>query len=195
MDDRTWTKVTAKGNTEDLEALCAVMCLVDPGLMIEDYSDFSLCGMYGELADEKILRADRTRVSVSLFVPPEKPLPERLSFLRERFAAAGLDVTLDCENLCEEDWAEGWKKYYKPVRVGRLSIVPAWEDYTPAPGEVIVRMDPGMAFGTGTHETTRLCLRLIEEEIRGGEKVLDVVVQGSQGLRGVPATPCSGWKD
>ena len=74
----------------------------------------------------------------------------------------------------EDDWAESWKQYYKPVPLGRITIVPAWEDYTAKEGEIIVRMDPGMAFGTGTHETTRLVIRLMQDELRGGERLLDV---------------------
>ena len=174
MEDHIWTKVTVRGKTEQLDDICAVMCLLDNGLMIEDYSDFSCNGMYGELVDDTILNADRTKAAVSLFVPEEKPLPEWLAFLRDRFAALGLDVQVECSDLHEEDWAEGWKKYYHPIHIGRLSIVPAWEEYREKEGEVVVRMDPGMAFGTGTHETTRLVISLLEEELAGGERVLDV---------------------
>ena len=74
----------------------------------------------------------------------------------------------------EDDWAESWKQYYKPVPIGNVTIVPAWEKYEPKAGETIIRMDPGMAFGTGTHETTRLVIRLMQDVIRGGERVLDV---------------------
>ena len=169
-----WTKVTAVGAHDDLDKIVAVMSMLDNGLMIEDYSDIELNGMYGELIDESILNADKTVVRVSLFVPADKPLPDYLQFLRERFSALSLNATVECEGMREEDWAESWKQYYKPIRLGRLSIVPAWEDYTPAEGEAVIRMDPGMAFGTGTHETTRLVLELIQEEIRGGERVLDV---------------------
>ena len=89
MENRIWTKLTARVGIEDLDCACAVMGLLDNGLMIEDYSDFALDGMYGELADESILEADRTHASVSLFVPAERPLPEYVAFLRERFAALG----------------------------------------------------------------------------------------------------------
>ena len=75
----------------------------------------------------------------------------------------------------EEDWANAWKQYFKPIRVSdRLTIKPTWEDYTPAEGEQIIELDPGMAFGTGTHPTTALCLRTLESVIRGGEEVIDV---------------------
>ena len=172
--DGQWTKLTVKCKTEELECVSAVMSMLDNGLMIEDYSDFSLNGMYGELVDEQILLANRDVAAVSIFVPEEKSLAEYRAFLVERFSALALSVAIEIEGVCEEDWAENWKKYYKPVRIGRVTIVPAWEKYDAEDGEVIVRMDPGMAFGTGTHETTRLVLRFIEREIRGGELLLDI---------------------
>ena len=172
--NRTWTKLTVTSTTEHLDAVCGVMCLMDNGLMIEDYSDFSFSDMYGELVDDTILNADKTEVKVSLFVPEEKPLPEIASFISSGLREAGVPFSLTTENLAEDDWAEGWKKYYKPIHIGRLSVVPAWEDYKAKEGEIIVRMDPGMAFGTGTHETTHLVMTILEKEIKGGERFLDV---------------------
>jgi len=75
----------------------------------------------------------------------------------------------------DEDWANAWKQYFKPIKVSdKLTIKPTWEDYTPAPEELIIELDPGMAFGTGTHPTTSLCLRTLESVVRGGEEVIDV---------------------
>ncbi|WP_144934087.1 50S ribosomal protein L11 methyltransferase [Paenibacillus sp. 32O-W] len=75
----------------------------------------------------------------------------------------------------DEDWATAWKQYYKPLRISdRLTVKPTWEDYTPSPGEIVLELDPGMAFGTGTHATTALCLRTLDKVIRGGEDVIDV---------------------
>ena len=171
---RAWTKITVTGNIKDLDSIVAVMSMLDNGLMIEDYSDFSLNGMYGELVDESILNADRETVRVSLFVPEEKNPLEYREFLSTRLPALGIDGTIDLEGMNEDDWAESWKQYYKPVPLGRVTIVPAWEEYEAKPEEVIIRMDPGMAFGTGTHETTRLVIRLMQDIIIGGERVLDV---------------------
>lgn len=77
--------------------------------------------------------------------------------------------------VAEEDWAGAWKKYYKTVRVGRrLVIKPFWEDYQPLAGDLIIEMDPGMAFGSGTHATTALCLKLLEKYVRPGISVYDI---------------------
>ena len=169
-----WTKLTVTGNIRDLDEISAVMSMLDNGLMIEDYSDFSLNGMYGELVDEAILNADKETVKVSIFVPEEKNLEEYRAFLAERLAALAIKAEMQLESLNEEDWSESWKQYYKPVPLGRITVVPAWEKYDAKEGEIIVRMDPGMAFGTGTHETTRLVIKLLQDESLEGKRVLDV---------------------
>ena len=169
-----WTKLTAVGKTADLDTITAVMSMLDNGLMIEDYSDFSLNGMYGELVDEAILNADKDTVKVSLFVPDERSAAEYRDFIESRLAALGVAAEICAEGMNEDDWAESWKQYYKPVPLGKVTIVPAWESYEAREGEVVIKMDPGMAFGTGTHETTRLVIRLMQDLIKGGERVLDV---------------------
>ena len=169
-----WTKLTVTGKTPDLDTICSVMSMIDNGLMIEDYSDFSLNGMYGELVDDTILNADKDTVKVSVFVPEQRSLAECRAFISERLISLGIDTEISAEGLKEEDWAENWKQYYKPVKLGKITIVPAWESYSAAEGEVVIRMDPGMAFGTGTHETTRLVIRLMQEENLIGKRVLDM---------------------
>lgn len=77
--------------------------------------------------------------------------------------------------VSEQDWANCWKAYYKPVRIGkRLVVKPIWEDYPVVAGELVIEMDPGMAFGCGTHPTTALCLKLLEKYVKDGETVYDV---------------------
>ena len=77
--------------------------------------------------------------------------------------------------LAEKDWSEAWKQQYRLQRVGRRTvIVPAWEEYAPAPGEIAIRLEPGMAFGTGLHPTTRLCLRALETHCPEAGELLDV---------------------
>jgi ribosomal protein L11 methyltransferase len=77
--------------------------------------------------------------------------------------------------LREEDWAHAWKKFYKPLRVGRRVVLkPSWEEFTPATDDIVVELDPGMAFGTGLHPTTRLCIVALEEAVGPGDSVLDV---------------------
>lgn len=77
--------------------------------------------------------------------------------------------------LEEEDWENGWKKYFKPLPIGRNVVVaPAWEDYHPKQGEKVITLDSGMAFGTGSHETTKMCVEYIEKFLKTGDTVLDI---------------------
>lgn len=77
--------------------------------------------------------------------------------------------------LEDEDWRDSWKKYFGIQRIGqRLVIAPGWVEYTARDGEIVLRIDPGMAFGTGQHQTTAMCLRALEELVHGGESVLDL---------------------
>ena len=170
----TWNKLTVTAKTELLEEVSAIMSMLDNGLMIEDLSDFTLNGMYGDLVDDSILNADKEHVKVSIFVPEEKSLAEYVAFLKERFSYLEINAEISVEGLKEDDWAEAWKKYYKPIPLGKVTIVPAWEEYKAKTDEIIIKMDPGMAFGTGTHETTRLVMKIMQDEMKGGELALDL---------------------
>lgn len=79
------------------------------------------------------------------------------------------------KSIYEEDWANNWKKYYKTTKIGEKIVVnPIWENYKPKPGEIIINMDPGMAFGTGTHETTRMCVKALEKHVKIDSEVFDI---------------------
>lgn len=99
----------------------------------------------------------------------------RTAQLKEFGIDAG-EASISVRTVDEDDWANAWKQYFKPIRVSeRLTIKPTWEEYTPqSEQEQIIELDPGMAFGTGTHPTTSLCLRTLETVIKGGEEVIDV---------------------
>ena len=178
MDDsKSWIQIKVTCAASDLDTVSGVMSMVDNGLMIEDFSDVDtiLDGVYGDLIDESILNADRTKAAVSVFIPTIKSPAESELFIRQRLADLGVDCEVSLLGVKEEDWADSWKQYYKPIKTGeRLVIVPVWETYERQEGEVIVLMEPGMAFGTGTHETTRLCAGLVEKYTVPGCSVLDV---------------------
>ncbi|MBD8986807.1 MAG: 50S ribosomal protein L11 methyltransferase [Clostridiales bacterium] len=176
-DVKAWTQIRVTVPLEQLDTLTALMSMISNNLMIEDYSDIetNLRTCYGDLIDEKILNADRTVASVSVYVPSDRSYADDVAFLRDRMAADGLTGKLELVGVNEEDWANNWKRYYKPLKIGnRIVICPAWEAYTPTGNELVVRMDPGMAFGTGTHETTRLMIRLLEDYTQPGCRMLDV---------------------
>ncbi len=170
-----WTQIKVTVPLGSLDDTVAVMNMVSNYLQIEDYSDIDLKTCYGDLIDEAILNADKTIASVSVYLSMDGGIADTLSFLRERFAQLSIDARITVSGVNEEDWANSWKAYYKPIKIGeRIVIVPAWEKYEAQEGELIVRMDPGMAFGTGTHETTRLVIKLLEKYIKRGMRVADV---------------------
>lgn len=81
----------------------------------------------------------------------------------------------ELREMKEEDWATAWKKFYKPLRVSEHVVLkPSWEEYTPEPHDIVIELDPGMAFGTGLHPTTRLCVAALEEHVQPGDTLLDL---------------------
>ena len=172
---KDWSQVKVTVALSALDTLTAIMSMVNNNLMIEDFSDIDLKTCYGDLIDESILNADKTVAAVSVFLPADRPFTDAVAFIRDRMRESGIEGRVEVIGVSEEDWANSWKAYYKPMHIGKkMVIVPAWERYEEKPGEIIVRMDPGMAFGTGTHETTRLVIELLEEYTRPGMRVLDV---------------------
>ncbi len=138
-------------------------------------------GKNWELMDRALIDQAPEDVLVKCWLPENEALPltERirgaLDALRARDQEGALGpLCLSLDTIREEDWAENWKKYFKPFRVSEhLVVKPTWETWDKQPGDLIIELDPGMAFGTGTHETTALCIALIEKYYRGG-KLLDV---------------------
>ncbi len=176
-DVKQWTQIKVTVPLCELDELVAVMSMINNNLMIEDYSDIdtNLKTCYGDLIDEKILNANKDIASVSVFVPSDRSYMDDLAYIRQRTAELSLHAEAELVGVNEEDWANSWKQYYKPVKIGeKIVICPAWEQYTPLEGELVIRMDPGMAFGTGTHETTRLVIRLLEKYTKAGCRMLDV---------------------
>ena len=173
--ENEWTQIKVTVKLTQLDDTVAVMNMVSNYLQIEDYSDIDLKTCYGDLIDENILNADKTIASVLVYLSADSGVSDTLAFLRGRFSELSIDADITVSGVNEEDWANSWKEYYKPIKIGeKIVIVPAWEKYEQAEGEIIVRMDPGMAFGTGTHETTRLVIRLLERYIKNGMRVADV---------------------
>ena len=173
-DIKEWHQIRATVKLPELDSLTAIMSMITNNLMIEDYSDIDLKTCYGDLIDESILNADKTIASVSVYLAGNGHA-DTVNQIRARLDELKIEATIEVNGVNEEDWANSWKEFYKPLKIGeRIVIVPAWEKYDAKEGELIVKMDPGMAFGTGNHETTRLVIGLLEKYVKGGERVVDV---------------------
>lgn len=169
-----WTQIRVTVKTPMLDRVIAIMSMVDMNLMIEDYSDFDLKSVYGDLVDDAILNADKTIASVSVFLSVESDVEETLVFIRKSLSEESIEAQVAVADVNEADWANTWRQYYKPLHIGNVVIVPKWEKYEPEDGEVVVVMDPGMAFGTGSHETTKNVIAMLGERVTEGCSVLDV---------------------
>lgn len=137
---------------------------------------------YGELYDEPLNDIPEGEAVIKGYYAESDNMDEIAAALAprlEELKAFGIDpgkAQISWQTVDEEDWAHAWKQYFKPLRVSnRLTIKPVWEEYTPTSAEEkIIEIDPGMAFGTGTHPTTALCLRALEKHVAPGDEVIDV---------------------
>ena len=128
-----------------------------------------------DLIDEELLQKDRDTAIIHVYISPEENPAEAVSFLRERYEAVGIPCEISQGACREEDWLNNWKKYFKPMPVGeKLLIRPLWEEEYDPQGRTVLHLEPGLAFGTGTHETTRLCLELLEKYVSPGTGFLDM---------------------
>ena len=181
--DADWTEIKIEINSNDLDRASDIANMTVPyGIYIEDYrtlEEESWEIAHIDLIDEDLLAKDKSIGIIHIYLEPDVNPAEALAFLSERFSAEGIDhkvETLLCKN---EDWQNNWKKNYHPIPIGdRLLICPSWEDKGEISkqflGREILMLEPGLAFGTGTHDTTHLCLETMEEKIQGGESVLDL---------------------
>lgn len=147
-----------------------------------DVPDPRKAGVYWELYDPKMVEDMPEDVLVKGWFELNEHTHDVLARVKQRLselkAESYLDMgslALDMQNVADEDWSENWKKYYKPFRIGsHLVVKPTWEPYTPQPEDLVIELDPGMAFGTGTHETTNMCMQLLERYYQDGMRVMDV---------------------
>lgn len=146
------------------------------GIYIEDYRDLEeqvQAIAHVDLIEQELLEKSRDEVKIHLYLAPEENFAEVAALMQDRLQHAEVPYRMVCEGVRQEDWESGWKAYYHAMDIGeRLAIVPSWEQYET--DRAVITLDPGMAFGTGTHETTALCLRALDGCIRGGERVLDI---------------------
>lgn len=174
-----WTEISVEVKTKDIDSAAAIANMTVPyGIYIEDYSgleDEVMEIAHVDLIDEELLQKDRDVAKIHIYIDPEDNIEEAVQFLRERLTAAAIEYKIDLSNVKEDDWLNNWRKFFKPMPIGdRLLINPSWYTDTDPKGRAVLNIDPGLAFGTGKHETTRLCLETLERYLRGGEKVLDV---------------------
>lgn len=182
-----WIELTIHTTTAGADIVSeALMQQGATGTMVEDRADIpdpaKPNGIW-ELIDPALIESMPEDVLVHAWFEPDASFADKMQALKIRMAelksadmGAELgSLELATVNVHDEDWSEVWKKFYKPFRAGQhLVVKPTWELYDAKEGDKVIEIDPGMAFGSGTHETTGMCMELLEEVLKGGEKVIDV---------------------
>lgn len=174
-----WTEIKIEVNSADIDKAGDIANVVVPyGIYIEDYTNLEQTVediAHIDLIDEDLLKKDRSKAYVHIYLEPDVSPAEAVAFLSERYDSEGIKHKIELLNCAEEDWRNNWKKYFSPLDVGtKLTIVPSWYENYDTHGRTALNIDPGLAFGTGSHETTRLCLEMCEKYMKSGDTVLDV---------------------
>lgn len=174
-----WTEVKIHIDSKDVETAGNIAQMVVPyGIYIEDYSDLEAAAWeiaHIDLIDETLLKKDRSKAVVHIYISPEENPAEAVAFLSERYNAEGIAHSIDLSVCRNQDWENNWKEFFKPTAVGeKLLIRPVWYDDYDAGDRAVLNIEPGLAFGSGGHDTTRLCLETLEKHITPETELLDI---------------------
>ncbi|MEW9079005.1 50S ribosomal protein L11 methyltransferase [Terrisporobacter glycolicus] len=181
-----WIEVTIKTTTEAVEAITNILENERTGgVIIEDPKDFIFQKKneydWDYVEEEVFKKSGQDGVLIKTYISEERNVMEVIENIKQKVLGLkdyGIDIgegSVSLGQVKEEDWANEWKKYYKPTKVGQKIVVkPTWEDYENQEGNLVIELDPGMAFGTGTHETTSMCIRELEKYVDGTKRVFDI---------------------
>ncbi|MDE6659062.1 MAG: 50S ribosomal protein L11 methyltransferase [Eubacterium sp.] len=175
----SWVEIAITVNTEDIETAGNIANMVVPyGIYIEDYSaleaDAAEISHY-DFIDENLLNKDRTKGIIHIYVNPHENPLEAVSFITERLNSEKIKHEIKIADCKTEDWVNNWKQYFHAMPIGeKLLIRPLWEQEYDTNGRIVLNIEPGLAFGTGSHPTTKLCLETLEKYIDENSTVLDI---------------------
>lgn len=175
----SWAEIAITVDIKDIDTAGNISNLVVPyGIYIEDYSsleeDAAEISHY-DFIDEALLNKDRTKGIIHVYVNPHENPLEAASFITERLNSEKIGHEIKIADCKTEDWVNNWKQYFHSMPIGeKLLIRPVWEEEYDAGGRRVLNIEPGLAFGTGSHPTTKLCLETLEKYIDENSTVLDI---------------------
>ncbi len=178
-----WAEISIRTTHEATELIAEIFHdLGASGVVIEDPELVNTYRNSGIWDYTDIPEATNTEVvTVKAYLPMDEELDDKLrAFEKEVDALAVHNIDkgtgdISCSEIQDEDWANNWKTYFHTEKIGDIIVIkPSWEEYTASPDDIVIELDPGMAFGTGTHPTTSMCIRILEEIVTGGMKIFDV---------------------
>lgn len=167
VEQDSWTEIAVTVDTKDIESAGDIANMVVPyGIYIEDYSALEEETMeiaHIDLIEESLLEKDRTKGIIHIYINPDENPLESTSFISERLDALGIKYEITISDCKVEDWQNNWKQYFHPMPIGKkLLIRPVWEENYDAGDRKVLDIEPGLAFGSGSHPTTQLCLETLE---------------------------------
>ena len=182
--NKEWIEVSIVVSSEAVEAVSGILYNTEvEGISIEDTKDIEFKKKHPgdwDYFDESLLKVEEGAV-IKAYYRESESFSSYLEYIKEsvnNLEDLGIDKgkgLVVASKVNEEDWENGWKKYYKPYRAGeKIVIKPIWEEYENKAQDIVVEIDPGMAFGTGTHETTRMCIKALEKYVKPHSNVLDI---------------------
>ena len=180
-----WTEIKVSTNSENEDIVSSILYDVGAmGLTIEDPNDIvELTKRVDDwdFIDESLFQSEFEGIVIKAYYSELEDLKSIVEDVKNRLEIKpGLEGEkhlgkVIISTVDEKDWAESWKKYYKPTRIGKnIVIKPSWEEFEESPGDIIIELDPGMAFGTGTHETTMMCAEALESYVKPSSNVFDI---------------------
>ena len=174
-----WTEIAITVSTADIDYAGNIANMVVPyGIYIEVYSaleEETLKIAHIDLIEQSLLEKDRTKGIIHVYVNPQENPLEAVSFIKERLESENISFEITIADCKTEDWVNNWKQYFHPMPIGKkLLIRPTWEDEYDPQGRTVLHIEPGLAFGTGSHPTTKLCLETLENYINENSTVLDI---------------------
>lgn len=183
-----WTEVNIYTTTEGIELLCSnLMDIGIKGFAIQDAEDFNefLENKNGkwDYIDEDLMGLSECETCITVYLPGNSQGADMLMSIRSMLSSLKSEdinnlygrLEAELSSIREEDWANNWKQYFKPITIGeKLVIKPSWEEYENTDNRIVLEIDPASSFGTGQHHTTRLCLELLEKSMNGAETILDL---------------------
>ena len=174
----TYSEIVFTVDSKDKDIASDIVGMLNcGGIYIEDYTDLEDDPTVKQvgIVDEALLEKDKTKVLLHVYADEHTSVEDCIAFVSDRFSSENITYEVEIKHVDEEDYANSWKQYYKPIKIGnRIVVVPEWEPYEKADGEITVTLNPGMAFGTGTHETTSMCIEALQDIVFEGDEVLDI---------------------
>lgn len=172
-----WTEIMVITSPENEDIVSNILYDAGAtGLAIEDPRDImelSKDSTDWDFVDPSLIKIDLDKISIKAYFSESQKLNSVIDFVKKEMEKVQGEIVFS--EIDEKDWAESWKKYYKPRRIGtNIVIKPTWESIDEKEGDLVIELDPGMAFGTGTHETTMMCIEALEKFMNNGDKVYDI---------------------